>query len=75
MEFEGEHSIQAFCVGVFLSLYLNAKLKAFSDYHTSSWKLIVVMIPLLGAILIAASVIMDHVNAPLPLIGIKLLWL
>lgn len=55
--------MEAFCVGTFLALYLNAKLKACSDYHTSLWKLIVVLSPIAGAAFIAASVGVDHVGA------------
>lgn len=62
---EGGHTIEAFCAGVFLSLYLNAKLKACSDYHTSFWKLMVVLSPIVGAAIIAASVAVDHVSAHL----------
>ena len=57
--------MEAFCVGTFLSLYLNAKLKACSDYHTSFWKLMVVLSPTVGAAFIAASVAVDHVGANL----------
>lgn len=62
LRIEGGHTIEAFCAGVFLSLYLNAKLKACSDYHTSFWKLIVVLSPIVGAAFIAASVVVDHVG-------------
>ncbi len=66
LRIKGGHTIEAFCVGVFLSLYLNAKLKACSDYHTSFWKLMVVLSPIVGAMFIAASVAVDHVGAHLP---------
>ena len=46
----------------FLAFYLNAKLKAFPDYHTSIWKMFLVLSPLLGALFIAASVTMDQVS-------------
>ena len=65
LKLEGGHTIEAFCAGVFLSLYLNAKLKACSDYHTSFWKLIVVLSPIVGAAVIAASVVVDHVGTHL----------
>ena len=55
--------MEAFYVGTFLALYLNAKLKACSDYHTSLWKLMVVLCPIVGAAFIAASVAVDHVGA------------
>ena len=45
-----------------MAFYLNAKLKAFSDYHTSIWKMFLVLSPLLGALFIAASVTMHHVS-------------
>ena len=65
LKIKGGHTMEAFCVGVFLSLYLNAKLKACSDYHASFWKLVVVLSPIVGAAFIAASVVVDHVSAHL----------
>ena len=65
LQTKGGHTMEAFCVGVYLSLYLNAKLKACSDYHTSFWKLVVVLSPIVGAAFIAASVAVDHVSAHL----------
>ena len=56
------HTVAAFAAGTFLSLYFNAKLKAFSDYHTSFWKLIVVTLPFFLACFTAMSVIIDHVS-------------
>ena len=58
----GGHTAEALFFGYFLSFYLNAKLKAFSDYHTSIWKMFLVLSPLLGALFIAASVTMHHVS-------------
>ena len=60
--FPSGHSGMAFAVGVFLSLYLNAKLKSFADYHTSFWKVLVVLIPLLGAMLVAGGLMVDKVS-------------
>src|SRR5262249_60891102 len=36
---------------VFLSLYLNAKLKLLANYQPQLWKLIIVLAPLLGAMI------------------------
>ena len=60
--FPSGHAGIAFAVGVFLSLYLNAKLKAFADYHTSLWKVVVVLLPLVSAALIAGGLMIDHVS-------------
>lgn len=49
------HATAAFAGFVFLYLYLNAKLKVFSNYHPSLWKLAVTYMPLLGACLIAGA--------------------
>ena len=46
------HTTAAFAGFVFLYLYLNAKLKVFSNYHPAMWKLIAIYAPLLGACLI-----------------------
>lgn len=60
--FPSGHSGMAFAVGVFLSLYLNAKLKSFADYHTSFWKVLVVLLPLVGAMLVAGGLMVDKVS-------------
>jgi len=60
--FPSGHTASAFVVGVFLSLYLNAKLKAFSDYHTSFWKMMIVMIPTVVALIAASTLTIDHVR-------------
>jgi len=54
------HSTAAFAGFIFLYLYLNAKLKVFSNYHPAMWKLIVVYMPVLGACLIAGSLTIDE---------------
>jgi diacylglycerol diphosphate phosphatase/phosphatidate phosphatase len=53
--FPSGHSTAAFAGFIFLFLYLNAKLKAFANYHPSYWKLIAVYTPVLGATLIAGA--------------------
>ncbi|KAH7356231.1 phosphatidic acid phosphatase type 2/haloperoxidase [Pyrenochaeta sp. MPI-SDFR-AT-0127] len=53
------HSTAAFAGFVFLYLYLNAKLKVFSNYHPAMWKLIALYAPLLGACLIAGALTID----------------
>jgi diacylglycerol diphosphate phosphatase/phosphatidate phosphatase len=58
--FPSGHSTAAFAGFVFLSLYLNAKLKCFSNYHPAMWKLIAVYAPILGAVLIAGALTIDE---------------
>lgn len=58
--FPSGHSTAAFAGFVFLSLYLNAKLKVFSNYHPAMWKLIAVYSPILGATLIAGALTIDE---------------
>lgn len=58
--FPSGHTSESFFVGTFLALYLNAKLKAFSDYHTSFWKWLAVMSPLFGSCLIAGTLVVDR---------------
>ena len=58
--FPSGHTSESFFVGTFLALYLNAKLKAFSDYHTSFWKWLAVMFPLFGSCLIAGTLVVDR---------------
>ncbi|KAM0797391.1 hypothetical protein BDR22DRAFT_786961, partial [Usnea florida] len=58
--FPSGHTSASFFVGTFLALYLNAKLKAFSDYHTSFWKWLAVMLPLFASCLVAGSLVVDR---------------
>ena len=54
------HTTAAFGGFVYLYLYLNAKLKVWSNYHPAFWKLIVTYAPILGAILIGGSLSIDE---------------
>ncbi|KAI3328535.1 phosphatidic acid phosphatase type 2/haloperoxidase [Ustulina deusta] len=58
--FPSGHSTAAFAGFVYLYLYLNAKLKVFANYHAAMWKLIVIYIPILGAVLIAGALTIDE---------------
>jgi membrane-associated phospholipid phosphatase len=54
------HTTAAFAGFVYLYLYLNAKLKVYSNYHPAMWKLIVIYIPILGAVLIGGALTIDE---------------
>jgi len=54
------HSTAAFAGLVYCSLYLNGKLKIFANYRPQYWKLVLFYAPLLGAVLIASSLTIDH---------------
>ncbi|KAI0508941.1 phosphatidic acid phosphatase type 2/haloperoxidase [Xylaria bambusicola] len=58
--FPSGHSTAAFAGFVYLYLYLNAKLKVFSNYHAAMWKMIMIYIPILGAVLIAGALTIDE---------------
>ncbi|KAL7933964.1 phosphatidic acid phosphatase type 2/haloperoxidase [Trichoderma chlorosporum] len=58
--FPSGHTTAAFAGFVYLSLYLNAKLKVFSNYHPAMWKLIAVYAPILGATLIGGALTIDE---------------
>lgn len=58
--FPSGHTSESFFLGTFLALYLNAKLKAFSDYHTGFWKWLAVMFPLFGSCLMAGTLVVDN---------------
>ena len=60
--FPSGHTGSSFAAGTFLALYLNAKLKAFSNYHTGFWKQMCVLAPLLGALLVSIGMIVDCVS-------------
>lgn len=54
------HTTAAFAGFVYLSLYLNAKLKVFANYHPAMWKLIAIYAPILGACLIGGALTIDE---------------
>lgn len=54
------HSAVAFASLLYLSFYLNGKLKIFANYRPQYWKFILFFAPLLGAVLIASSLTIDH---------------
>lgn len=58
--FPSGHTSESFFLGTFLALYLNAKLKAFSDFHTSFWKWLAVMLPLFGSCIFAGALVVDR---------------
>ncbi|RYP23482.1 hypothetical protein DL767_008798 [Monosporascus sp. MG133] len=58
--FPSGHSSTIFAGMVFLYLYLNAKLKVFSNYHPSMWKLVVLYLPILLACIIAGLLTVDQ---------------
>ncbi|KAJ3062624.1 hypothetical protein HK102_008710, partial [Quaeritorhiza haematococci] len=58
--FPSGHSTAAWAGFLYLSYYLNAKLKIFANYRPQFWKLVLFYAPLLGATLIAASLTIDH---------------
>ncbi|KAH0497758.1 hypothetical protein TgHK011_005043 [Trichoderma gracile] len=58
--FPSGHTTAAFAGFVYLSLYLNAKLKVFANYHPAMWKLIAVYAPILGATLIGGALTIDE---------------
>ncbi|KAI1323725.1 acid phosphatase/Vanadium-dependent haloperoxidase [Xylariaceae sp. FL0255] len=57
--FPSGHTTAAFAGFVYLYLYLNAKLKVFANYHPAMWKLVVIYIPILGAVLIGGALTID----------------
>jgi diacylglycerol diphosphate phosphatase/phosphatidate phosphatase len=58
--FPSGHATAAFAGFIYLSLYLNAKLKIFANYHPSYWKLIALWAPVLAATLIAGALTIDE---------------
>ncbi len=54
------HSTAAFAGLLYCSLYLNGKLKIFANYRPQYWKFVLFYAPLLGAVLIASSLTIDH---------------
>lgn len=61
--FPSGHSTTMVAAMVYLFLYLNAKLKVFANYHTPLWKLVALVLPLLGAVLLCGTLIIDHTHS------------
>lgn len=60
--FPSGHSTAAFAGYIFLFLWMNAKLKVWANFQTSFWALALLFAPLLGAVLIAASLTIDQAH-------------
>ena len=58
--FPSGHTTTGFAGFVFLYLYLNVKLKVWSNYHPAMWKLIAMYAPILGAVLIGGTLTIDE---------------
>lgn len=58
--FPSGHTTAAFAGFVYLYLYLNAKLKVFSNYQPAMWKLVAIYAPILGAVLIGGALTIDE---------------
>ncbi|KAI0378382.1 acid phosphatase/Vanadium-dependent haloperoxidase [Hypomontagnella monticulosa] len=58
--FPSGHSTTISAAGVYLSLYLNAKLKIYANYHPSMWKLVLFYFPILGAVLVCGALTIDN---------------
>jgi len=58
--FPSGHTGSAFAAAIFITLYLNAKLKVFADHAPDFWAFMVTMAPLLGASLLSGSMYVTH---------------
>ncbi|RWA13726.1 hypothetical protein EKO27_g1395 [Xylaria grammica] len=61
--FPSGHSTTMVAAMVYISLYLNAKLKVFANYHTPLWKLVALVLPILGAVLLCGTLIIDNTHS------------
>ncbi|CAJ2511153.1 Uu.00g067780.m01.CDS01 [Anthostomella pinea] len=60
--FPSGHSTIITTGGVYLFLWLNAKMKVFANYHAPMWKLVLLFLPLLGAVLVCGTLTLDHTH-------------
>lgn len=60
--FPSGHSTAAFAGNLFISLYLNSKLKLWGNEYAPVWKLFVVMTPILGAVLLSLCRLVDYTH-------------
>ena len=57
--FPSGHSVAAWAGMFYCSLYINAHLKVFSNYHPSYWKLLLFVTPMLAATLMVGALTLD----------------
>ncbi|KAI3338562.1 PAP2 superfamily-domain-containing protein [Ustulina deusta] len=67
--FPSGHSTTMVAAMVYLCLYLNAKLKVFANYHTPLWKLIALVLPILGAVLLCGTLVIDNTHSWYDILG------
>jgi membrane-associated phospholipid phosphatase len=60
--FPSGHASSSFAAAIFLALYLNAKLKVFSDHASPFWAFMVMLTPLILASLVSGSMYTSHVS-------------
>lgn len=60
--FPSGHSCAAFAGMLYLSLYLNAKLKLWGDFYPRTWKLFVVFSPILAATVLSLTRLLDYTH-------------
>ncbi|KAI1121779.1 PAP2 superfamily-domain-containing protein [Nemania abortiva] len=60
--FPSGHSTTMIAAMLYLCLYLNAKLKVFANYHTPLWKLVALVVPLLGSVMLCGTLIIDNTH-------------
>jgi len=60
--FPSGHASSSFAAAVFLSLYLNSKLKVLSDHSSPFWALMAMLTPLILASLVSGSMYTSHVS-------------
>jgi len=60
--FPSGHSNAAFAGNLFISLYLNSKLKLWGAQYTPVWKLFVVFTPILAAVLLSMCRLVDYTH-------------
>ncbi|KAI0116361.1 PAP2 superfamily-domain-containing protein [Nemania sp. FL0031] len=60
--FPSGHSTTMVAAMLYLCLYLNAKLKIFANYHTPLWKLIALVVPPLGTVMLCGTLIIDNTH-------------
>ena len=58
--FPSGHTMNSFAAAGFLSLYLNAKLRSTENRRLHFWKTLLVFLPLLGAGIVACTVVVDR---------------
>jgi hypothetical protein len=70
--FPSGHAASSFAAALFVTLYMNAKLKTFADFESTSWSIVFTLAPLVLAFAIAGGLVLEHVSLSIACVTLTL---